>query len=78
MMKTTLNLDDQLLRKAKETAASRGMTLTRFVEDALREKLLEAPSKEPYTFEPVVVTGTSPPNVDITDRDALYEVIDRQ
>jgi hypothetical protein len=76
-MKTTLNLDDQLLKKAKATAAVGGITLTRFVEDALRAKLLATTEKTPYAFDPVIVTGTSPPNVDIADRDALFEVIGR-
>ena len=35
-MKTTLNLDDQILRNAKERATRDGVTLTRFVENALR------------------------------------------
>lgn len=76
-MKTTLNLDDQVLGNAKAAAAKRGITLTRFVEEALQAKLLSATPKSPYTFDPVIVTGTSPPNVDVADRDALYEVIDR-
>ena len=39
-MKTTLNLDDQLLRQARGQAEQDGVTLTKFVEDALREKLM--------------------------------------
>jgi hypothetical protein len=38
-MRTTLILDDQLLRQAKARAAEAGSTLTRLVQDALREKL---------------------------------------
>lgn len=77
-MKTTLNLDDQLLRKAKQCAAREGITLTAFVDDALRAKLLLEKPKHRYRFKPNVVTGSGPPNVDISDRDALYEVIDNQ
>ena len=39
-MKTTLNLNDQVLRRAKERAARDGVTLTRFVESALQVKLM--------------------------------------
>ncbi len=39
-MKTTLELPDQLLRKAKATAAERGQSLTEFVTEALRDKLV--------------------------------------
>jgi hypothetical protein len=38
-MQTTLRLDDDLYRRAKAEAASEGISLTRLVEDALREKL---------------------------------------
>ncbi len=75
-MKTTLNIDDQVLKKAKARAAQDGTTLTAFVEEALKAKLLQSQSKISYNFEPTVVVGTKPPNVDISERDALYEVID--
>lgn len=75
-MKTTLNLDDQILRNAKEQAARDGITLTAFVEQALRASLLEGSEKVTYRFRPEVVKGNRPPNVDISERDALYEVID--
>ena len=77
-MKTTLNLNDQVLRQAKRRAARDGLTLTRFVEDALRARLAGArKSKPPFRLRLETVTGHAPPNVDIADRDALYDVIDR-
>jgi predicted transcriptional regulator len=38
-MKTTVRLDDELLRRAKEKAATLGISLTRLLEDAIRERL---------------------------------------
>ena len=77
-MKTTLNLNEQVLRQAKGRAARDGITLTRFVEDALRARLAAARGgKVPFRLRLETVTGDGPPNVDIADRDALYEVIDR-
>ena len=38
-MRTTVNLDDQLLRDAKLLAQQTGRTLTAVIEDALRERL---------------------------------------
>lgn len=75
-MKTTLNLDDQVLKNAKERAARDGVTLTAFVEQALKASLLQDSGKKAYSFRPTVVKGSRPPNVDISERDALYEVID--
>ena len=76
-MKTTLNLNDEVLRRARESAAKSGVTLTRFVEDALRAKLVQR-SGVPFRLKLVTVGGTSAPNIDITDRDALYDLIDRR
>jgi hypothetical protein len=75
-MKTTLNLNDRVLRKAKARAAREGITLTQFIEDAVKAKLLSTRKKRPYRFKPSIVTGNKPPNVDVSDRDALYDVID--
>jgi Arc/MetJ family transcription regulator len=74
-MKTTLNLDDRLLREAKKRAADRGTTLTRVVEDALRDALQE---RTPTGFKLTLTTvrGTRPPAVDVSDRDALYDFME--
>lgn len=77
-MKITLNLDDQVLRHAKERAARDGVTLTRFVENALREKLMATPRKgQGFKLRITTVQGKRPPNVDVSEREALYDVIDR-
>jgi len=38
-MQTTLRIDDELHRAAKAEAARQGITLTSFIEEALREKV---------------------------------------
>ena len=75
-MKTTLNLNDHILRRAKSRARRDGITLTRFVEDALRASLIDAEPGDAFKLELKVVRGHAPPNVDISDRDALYDVLD--
>ena len=42
-MQTTLRLDDDLYRQAKARAAALGISLTRFLEDAIRERLSQPP-----------------------------------
>lgn len=77
-MKTTLNLNDQVLLQAKRRAARDGITLTRFVEDARRARLAGVrDGKAPFRMRLKSVRGARPPNVDISDRNALYNVIDR-
>jgi hypothetical protein len=53
-MKTTLELPDQLFRKAKATAAERGQTLKEFVTEALRDKLAHG---GPAAHEPEWMQG---------------------
>lgn len=78
-MKTTLNVNDEILRRAKAHAMREGMTLTRLVEDSLRVRLMaQRQEKKPFKLNLLSVEGTRPPNVDIFDREALYDVLDRQ
>ena len=77
-MKATLNLDETVLRRAKACAERDGVTLASFVEDALRARLASARGAgRPFRLRLETVTGDSPPKIDISDRDALYDVIDR-
>jgi len=78
-MRTTLDLEDQLLSQARRRAAERNATLTSVVEEALRQ-YLTAGSKRPASRSLarrwVVVTGKRPPSVDIADRDRLYDAME--
>jgi hypothetical protein len=73
-MRTTLALDDEVLRGAKQRATEERKTLTRLIEDALR-LYLEAAVPRPRRFRLRLLTkrGRGVPGVDLSDRDALYE-----
>ena len=73
-MRTTLDLEDRLLRDAKRRAAHEGRTLTRIIEDALRQ-YLAPPVRPRKTFRLRLLTkkGRLVPGVDLADRDSLYE-----
>ncbi len=78
-MKTTLDMDEELLRRAKQLAAAEGVSLRTFVEDALRARMLPAPGgRKPFKLALPVVEGRKPPAVDIGDRDALYDLMERE
>lgn len=73
-MRTTLNLDDDLMRAIKRHAAASGKTVTALVEAALRDLLAQSKRKpRSHRLEWVVVPGGAQPGVDLTDRDALIE-----
>ncbi len=79
-MRTTLDLNDQLIRRAKRVAAERGTTLTALIEDALRQKLSHAPPtrgkrRTVHTFKgngllPGVELGSTSALLDLLDDDA--------
>lgn len=75
-MRTTLDIDDTLLRKAKARARQTRQTLTGVIEEALRQGLTGArvPGAPPaHHLTLKTVRGALRPGVDISDRDSLYE-----
>jgi hypothetical protein len=129
-MWTTVDLDDDLLRQAKQRAAAAGVPLRAYIEDAIRARLLPRPTgRRRFTLDvltapnpdllsqvfpgqdvyaraharaikhctseaepaetclPVrggaslelpIVEGKAPPAVDVADRNALYDLMERE
>lgn len=78
-MRTTVRLDEQLLRQAKEYAARTGRTLTAVIEDALRELLARSRHKrvrEPVRLPTYGGKGLQP-GVDLDDMASLLDLMDR-
>lgn len=78
-MRTTLDINDQLLVEAKRLAASRGVSLKALVEEALRERLHSrgVPSSAKVRLPTFSGRGLQP-GVDLTDSSALLEVMDAE
>jgi len=75
-MKTTIDIDDTLLPRVKQRAANRGMTLKAYIEESLRSSLLMHQSTEDnYVFDLPVVHGVRRPDIDVSDRDQLYDIM---
>jgi hypothetical protein len=74
-MRTTLDINDGLMREAKTLAAKTGRTLISIVEEALRERLAmeKAGVRSPFKLRWLTVRGRVQPGVDVADRDSLYE-----
>lgn len=74
-MRTTLDIDDKLMRGVKRQAAETGQTVTRVIENALREALArqKAARGRPFKLRWVTARGRLRPGVDLMDRDSLYE-----
>jgi hypothetical protein len=77
-MRTTIRLDDQLLRDAKREAVVSGRTLTQVIEDALREVLArrKAPAPRKRLKLRVFDGGGLQPGVDLDDSAALLDIME--
>ena len=77
-MRTTISIEDQLLRTAKQRALERNMTLGGLVEDALRVSLA---SQRTSVTKPVALPvstrrGGTRPGVEVADGARLRDVMD--
>jgi len=73
-MKTTLNIDDSVMKRLRQESARTGRTISDLVESALRLALRrKKPSPE---LPPLPVFNSGGAKVDVADREALYHVME--
>ncbi|HYT09524.1 MAG TPA: DUF6364 family protein [Mycobacteriales bacterium] len=79
-MRTTLTIDDELLRQAKERAARSHKTVSEVVEDAMREAFARRATAGGRI--PIADLPTSPggprPGVDLNNNAALSDLLDEE
>jgi hypothetical protein len=76
-MRTTIAIDDHLLRSAKRQAQRRGLTLGQLVEDALRRELSSRPNPASAPEIPVFRGGNGVRlGVDVSSTRGLLEALD--
>lgn len=74
--RTTLAIDDDLLKRIKEKAAREGRTLQDVANELLRTALVQ---KKPKTNRKLALRGweaSERPGVDLLDRDKLFDLMD--
>ncbi|RME26102.1 MAG: ribbon-helix-helix protein, CopG family [Deltaproteobacteria bacterium] len=77
-MRTTIKLDDELLKEIKAIASASGRTLASVIEEALRESLARrrsAAGREPVEL-PVFKGEGLQPGVDLDDSSALIDLME--
>lgn len=75
-MRTTLDLNDELLRQAKERALKEGRPLRAVVEDALRGHLKPRPASGFRLKWTPPVKGRIRPGISLSDRSRLLDILD--
>lgn len=73
-MKTTLNIDDNVMAQLKREAARQGRTMSDLVETALRMLFRSRRTKKEVPALPTFRSGGA--LVDVADRDALYQAME--
>ena len=78
-MRTTINVDEQLLVQAKAQAATLGVTLGRLIEDALRESLTRhAHVEQRGRVRLITMQGTGTrPGIDLDNSRTLLESMEQ-
>jgi hypothetical protein len=75
MKRTTLAIDERLLRLLKQQAAQEGRTLQAVVNDLLRKALLQ-PSRPGYRLTLRGWRAQEQPGVDLLERDKLFDLME--
>ena len=75
MKRTTLTLDEDLLKTLKASAARRGITLASLVNELLRQALATRARRQGYTLKLEGWDAQLQPGVDILDRDKLFDLM---
>ena len=77
-MRTTIDIDDTLMKTAKKRAAETGQTLREIIEESLREFFEHESEKRvtPFRMEWIVVKGSLRPGIDLSDRRSLMDLMD--
>ena len=76
MPRTTIALDDDLLRSIKEKAAREGRTFQAVANELLRVALVEQRTRHAGKLQLKGWRARQQPGVDLTDRDKLFDLMD--
>jgi hypothetical protein len=76
MKRTTVSLDEALLRVLKKRAAEQGTTLQAVVSDLLRKSLAAPEPAASYRLKLQGWDAQEQAGVDLLDRDKLFDLID--
>jgi hypothetical protein len=72
-MRTTIDLQDELLIAIKKRAAEQRRPLRALIEEAVRAQLARATRRKPRRLRWLTAPGGLPPGVDLADRAAMHE-----
>jgi hypothetical protein len=75
-MRTTLEINDDLFRRAKKRATDDGVPFRKVVESALQRYLTRQPAQQEYRLRWKTEKGRLLPGVRLDDRDSLFDIME--
>ena len=76
-MRTTLDIDDPVLRELKQLQTKEGKSLGRLVSDLLARALKEDATPPAATAPPVWIAKPMGARVNLSDKEAVHRALDR-
>lgn len=76
-MKTTLNIDDQVMQRLREEAARQGRTMSELVEAGLRHVLADRARRPRGGLPELPRWDSGGARIDVADRSAILDLFDR-
>ena len=76
-MRTTLDIDDPVLRELKKLQTKEGKSLGRLVSDLLARALKEDSAPSTATTPPVWIAKPMGARVNLSDKEAVHRALDR-
>ena len=76
-MRTTLDIDDPVLRELKKLQTKEGKSLGRLVSDLLARALKEDSASSTATAPPVWIAKPMGARVNLSDKEAVHRALDR-
>ena len=77
IMRTTVNIDDPILKELKKLQKKRGKSLGRLISDLLAEALRNYGTQREGSVPPVWISRPMNARLDLDDKEALYAALER-
>jgi len=77
-MRTTIDIDDPILKEVKKLQKTEGKSLGRLVSDLLARALREGKSAGQKPPPPGWISKSMGARIDLSDKEALYSAMERQ
>ena len=77
-MRTTINIDDPILKEVKKLQKTEGKSLGRLVSDLLARALRESKPARPKPKQSCWISKSMGERIDLSDKEALCSAMDRQ